>query len=243
MIICSFDHCQNNILRSQSLNWDDIFIDEFHHIMWELQANLIPKFGYCSFKFDDVAQGKSLVQGQLAINFVSPGYLIGALLGATAVTTGSASGSSASSDTEIQMQQLLIEAATLSETNTPATVARMAQIQQQAHQLATKMGPSGVQNVCSAMRRGDYCNRLVLSRSTRCLSPWETNSGLARLPPSVAVMSCGCPLPPPSFVRRRPRFAVSAAGERMGVPAGCDRLHSSGWNRWLGTDGRGRAEL
>ena len=174
--------------------------------MWELQANLIPKFGYCSFKFDDVAQGKSLVQGQLAINFVSPGYLIGALLGATAVTTGSASGSSASSDTEIQMQQLLIEAATLSETNTPATVARMAQIQQQAHQLATKMGPSGVQNVSSAMRHGDYCNRLVLSRSTRGLSPWETNSSLARLPPTlpcVAVVRCGCPLPPSSSVVAR----------------------------------------
>ena len=141
MIICSFDHCQNNILRSQSLNWDDIFIDEFHHIMWELQANLIPKFGYCSFKFDDVAQGKSLVQGQLAINFVSPGYLIGALLGATAVTTGSASGSSASSDTEIQMQQLLIEAATLSETNTPATVARMARSSSRPISWLPRWGP------------------------------------------------------------------------------------------------------
>ena len=52
--------------------------------MWELQANLIPKFGYCSFKFDDVAQGKSLIQGQLAINFISPGYLIGVLMGKTA---------------------------------------------------------------------------------------------------------------------------------------------------------------
>jgi hypothetical protein len=177
--------------------------------MWELQANLIPKFGYCSFKFDDVAQGKSLVQGQLAINFVSPGYLIGALMGATAVTTGSASGSSASSDAETQMQQLLMEATLLQQANTPAAVARMAQIQQQAQQLATKMGPSGVQNVSSAMRHGDYCNRLVLSRSTRGLSPWETNSSLARLPPtlpSVAVMSCGRPLPPSSF--RRPSSAV-----------------------------------
>lgn len=64
--------------RARPKSGNDIFIDEFNHIQWELQANLIPKFGYCSFKFDDVAQGKSLVQGQLAINFVSPGYLIGA---------------------------------------------------------------------------------------------------------------------------------------------------------------------
>ncbi len=59
---------------------NNIFIDEFHHIQWDLSYNLIPKFGYCSSKFDDVANGKSLVQGQLAINFVSPGYLIGALM-------------------------------------------------------------------------------------------------------------------------------------------------------------------
>ena len=74
---------QRYFTRAQTrLYVNDIFIDEFHHIMWELQANLIPKFGYCSFKFDDVAQGKSLVQGQLAINFVSPGYLIGKTAGA-----------------------------------------------------------------------------------------------------------------------------------------------------------------
>jgi hypothetical protein len=28
-----------------------------------------------------VANGKSLVQGQLVLNFVSPGYLLGALIG------------------------------------------------------------------------------------------------------------------------------------------------------------------
>ena len=32
-------------------------------------------------RFDDVANGKSLVQGQLVLNFVSPGYLLGALVG------------------------------------------------------------------------------------------------------------------------------------------------------------------
>ena len=60
---------------------NNIFIDEFQTIQWDLSYNLIPKFGYCSSKFDDVANGKSLVQGQLVLNFVSPGYLIGALIG------------------------------------------------------------------------------------------------------------------------------------------------------------------
>jgi hypothetical protein len=60
---------------------NSIFIDEFQTIQWDLSYNLIPKFGYCSSKFDDVANGKSLVQGQLVLNFVSPGYLLGALIG------------------------------------------------------------------------------------------------------------------------------------------------------------------
>jgi hypothetical protein len=38
-------------------------------------------------------------------------------------------------------------------------------------------------------------------------------------------------------VRSRPRFAVSAAGKRMGVPAGGDLLLSSVWTGWLVTDG------
>jgi hypothetical protein len=56
-------------------------------------------FSSVSAKFDDVAQGKSLVQGQLAINFVSPGYLIGALIGQTAVSVGAASSSASSAQT------------------------------------------------------------------------------------------------------------------------------------------------
>ena len=76
--------------------------------MWELQANLIPKFGYCSWKFDDIARGKSLVQGQLAINYVSSGYLILALMGNQVTSTGFASPSSTpSSAAQQQMQQLL----------------------------------------------------------------------------------------------------------------------------------------
>ncbi len=71
---------------------NSIFIDEFQTIQWDLSYNLIPKFGYCSSKFDDVANGKSLVQGQLVLNFVSPGYLIGALMGKAPAYTPSLAG-------------------------------------------------------------------------------------------------------------------------------------------------------
>ena len=58
-----------------------------HPLGSQLQPD--PQSGYCSSKFDDVANGKSLVQGQLVINFVSPGYLIGALNGTDLLHTGS----------------------------------------------------------------------------------------------------------------------------------------------------------
>ncbi len=88
MDVYSYTHYTRPPLPVKIIN--DVFIDEFTFIHWELQANLIPKFGYCSEKFDDVAWGKSLIQGQLAINFVSPGYLIGALMGKQVTATGSA---------------------------------------------------------------------------------------------------------------------------------------------------------
>jgi len=119
--------------------------------MWELQANLIPKFGYCSQKFDDVAFGKSLVQGQLAINFVTSGYLIGALYGLKAANTGSAtaSSSSATASAQQQMQQLLGYQAMLQgplgNALTPTELqSRLAQIQQLKNNLAKQLGPSGI---------------------------------------------------------------------------------------------------
>ncbi len=98
---------------------NDVFLDEFNYVMWKLATNLIPKFGYCSSKYDDMARGKSLVQGQLAVNYVSPGYLIGALMGNTAANVGAAVSSSSPSQ---QFQQLLQEQAKLSGTTTVPTI-------------------------------------------------------------------------------------------------------------------------
>lgn len=90
----------------QQLSLHHVFLDEFNSILWELQANLIPKFGYCSQKFDDVAWGKGPIQGQLAINFVTPGYLIGALLGQQVTATGSATAPSNDSTAAAQQQRI-----------------------------------------------------------------------------------------------------------------------------------------
>lgn len=53
----------------------NLFIDEMDVLQVALQSNQIPVYGYSSSDFDAVGRGKSLVQGQLAINFISEGYL------------------------------------------------------------------------------------------------------------------------------------------------------------------------
>lgn len=52
-----------------------LFIDELNGLQFALQDNKIPIYGYASRFFDALGQGKSLVQGQFTINFISEGYL------------------------------------------------------------------------------------------------------------------------------------------------------------------------
>jgi hypothetical protein len=53
----------------------DLYIDELVGFQYTLQSNKVPVFGYASSLMDAVGTGKSLVQGQLNINFVTEGYL------------------------------------------------------------------------------------------------------------------------------------------------------------------------
>lgn len=52
-----------------------LFIDELNGIQFALQDNKMPIYGYASRFRDALGQGKSLVQGQFTINFISEGYL------------------------------------------------------------------------------------------------------------------------------------------------------------------------
>jgi len=56
-----------------------LFIDQMHTLQYALQQNNIPVFGYCSEFADAYARGRSLVQGQLVLNYVHQGYLRAAL--------------------------------------------------------------------------------------------------------------------------------------------------------------------
>lgn len=52
-----------------------LFIDEVNTIQYAVQDNAIPIYGYSSRYADAYGQGRSLVQGQLTLNFVTEGYL------------------------------------------------------------------------------------------------------------------------------------------------------------------------
>jgi len=54
----------------------NMFIDEVNGLQFVLQDNTIPIFGYASRYVDAYGQGRSLVQGQLVLNFISEAYLL-----------------------------------------------------------------------------------------------------------------------------------------------------------------------
>ena len=57
----------------------DLFIDQMATIQWGMQQNNVPIFGYCSEFMDAIGRGRSVVQGQLVLNYVHQGYLYAAL--------------------------------------------------------------------------------------------------------------------------------------------------------------------
>jgi hypothetical protein len=57
----------------------NLFLDELQSIQYALQTNVVPVYGYASRYADAWADGKSLVQGQLVVNYVSEGYLYAVL--------------------------------------------------------------------------------------------------------------------------------------------------------------------
>jgi hypothetical protein len=57
----------------------NLFIDELYALQYQLMANVVPIFGYPSRYFDALGEGRSIVQGQLVLNFVHQGYLYAAL--------------------------------------------------------------------------------------------------------------------------------------------------------------------
>lgn len=91
----------------------NLFIDECNTIQYALQDNAIPIYGYASRYADAYGQGRSLVQGQLTLNFVTEGYLYTVVKQykqflASTQTTGNLIGDSS----QVAVQQVLAQMAT-----------------------------------------------------------------------------------------------------------------------------------
>lgn len=52
-----------------------IYIDEITSIIWNMNQQVLPIYGYNSYTFDDLATGTRMVQGQFATNFIQSAYL------------------------------------------------------------------------------------------------------------------------------------------------------------------------
>lgn len=57
----------------------DLFIDELVTLQYALQTNRVPVYGYCSQFADAWGRGRSIVQGQIVVNYVHQGYLYAAV--------------------------------------------------------------------------------------------------------------------------------------------------------------------
>lgn len=57
----------------------DLFIDQLNVIQYALQQNNVPVYAYCSEFYDAIGRGRSIVQGQIVLNYVHSGYLLAAL--------------------------------------------------------------------------------------------------------------------------------------------------------------------
>lgn len=121
----------------------NLFIDELNSIQFVLQDNQIPVYGYASRFYDALAQGKSLVQGQLAINFISEGYLYTTLKAYSTFITQSNTPviSSATGDQQKRLTTLTNAMQNSSLGWTPITFAAA---QKEVNTLAASLGPAAV---------------------------------------------------------------------------------------------------
>lgn len=119
----------------------NLFIDELNFCQYTLQANKVPVYGYASTNWDGIMTGKSLVQGQFGINFISEGYLYLALNEyASTITAQDQNPATATQDAQTQqLGQLLSQ---LANPDPLWTAAMISAAQQEVSNLAGQMTPT-----------------------------------------------------------------------------------------------------
>jgi hypothetical protein len=122
----------------------DLFIDEVDTLQFVLQDNAVPIFGYSSRYLDAYGQGRSLVQGQLALNFVTEGYLYTVLQNVSEMAFPETTAVNTSWQSQLDGYQAS-KTYLSSQPQTVANSAALDYVNQQIQQLVANVGPSGVQ--------------------------------------------------------------------------------------------------
>ena len=115
----------------------NVFVDELDAVQFVLQDNKIPVYSYLGRYFAAIGQGRSLVQGQIAINFISEGYLY-------AVLDNYQSSSAPSSSQQNELNQLVAAQTNPNQSVLGATSPTDPAVQARVQALAATLGPSGL---------------------------------------------------------------------------------------------------
>lgn len=133
----------------------NLFVDELNMMQFAFQGNRIPIYGYSSEETDAFGTGKRLVQGQLALNFVSEGYLYVHLQEFRKLQNASQF-QSVQKQNAAQLASLATQRKQLvAASSTDAIQKQIAAIDLQIQSLAAVLGPDGL----------DDANQLILQQS------------------------------------------------------------------------------
>jgi hypothetical protein len=132
----------------------NLFIDQMQTLQFALQQNNVPVFGYCSEFVDAYARGRSLVQGQLVLNYVHQGYLYAALKQYAKLSNPSTTGNAA--DVGTQVAAVVQKSQTLSvQSPTAANQALTALAAQKLSDLLSASTPADIQKAQALLRAGN----------------------------------------------------------------------------------------
>jgi hypothetical protein len=105
----------------------NLFIEELAGVQFVLQGNKVPIYGYASEAFDALGNGKTLVQGQIMLNFISEGYLY-TVLNEYKKSTSSTDATSQQTFANLMSTQQTLQAQNSSD---PAVIAQIAAVSKQ----------------------------------------------------------------------------------------------------------------
>jgi hypothetical protein len=115
----------------------NVFVDELDSVQFVLQDNKIPVYSYTGRYFSAIGQGRSLVQGQIAVNFISEGYLY-------AVLDNYQISATSSNPQQDELNQLVAAQSNPGQTVLGVSTPTDAVVQARIQALTASLGPAGL---------------------------------------------------------------------------------------------------